>query len=197
MERNQRFRTQFNDKSRTNQRWKKSADIKTIVRKNRIARMSQINPNLVEARGEVLQVFDTAESFHDQMNKCARVQNEFNRLPADVQKRFSHDVGTMIDFIRDPKNKEEAQKLGLIPKDLSKLRYGRKEADKTVTDVTDDVYKKKGFWIDGVRVDRKGQPLLMAQNGDLVEKDGTVVQTKAELEAAAQQSKETRGNGAT
>lgn len=185
MDRRNRFSTQNNQKSVTNQKWKKTSDIKHIVKKNRIARLNQINPNLVETRTEAIAVFDTAESYHDKMNQCVNAQNVFKQLPAELQKKFAFDVANMIDFMQDPQNKQECEKLGLLPRDMKDVKYEDKEGK----DITEEIYKKRGFFVDGVRVDKKGQPLVYAQNGDLIEKDGTVVQTKAELDAAKQPEK--------
>ena len=120
MDRTQRFKTQFNDKSKTNQKWKNKADIRYIVRKNKIARLNQINPNLVEDRGQAMAVFDSSVTYHDMMNQCAAVNSAFQRLPADVQRRFSHDVRNLIDFVNDPQNKDECVKLGLLPQNIDR-----------------------------------------------------------------------------
>lgn len=179
MDRSQRFRTNNQQKSKTNQRWKDKADIKHIVKMNRRASIQQHNPNLVQQRTDVIETFDTSQTYHDQMNQCRNFTNEFNRLPGDVQQRFDHNPGKLIDFVRNPENNTEAIKLGLLPKP-STVKYVNKDN----VDITEDVYKKKGIYIDGVRVDKKGRPLVYTQTGDLSDRDGNILQTKAELDLA-------------
>ena len=45
-----------------------------------------------------------------------QAQNAFQEVPAQVRQRFGHDPQAFIDFLSDPKNDEEAIKLGLKTK---------------------------------------------------------------------------------
>lgn len=47
------------------------------------------------------------------MDVVARAQSMFNELPAHVRSRFKNDPSNLLDFIRDPKNQNEAAQLGL------------------------------------------------------------------------------------
>lgn len=62
--------------------------------------------------GDVSEVQD----FHSMMNYVTGVQSEFNMLPADVRARFNNDAGAMLDFLLDPKNQDEAIRLGWLEK---------------------------------------------------------------------------------
>lgn len=48
------------------------------------------------------------------LNEVIRVQDYFDSLPSRVRERFRHDPKNMVDFLADPKNHEEAAKLGLV-----------------------------------------------------------------------------------
>lgn len=54
--------------------------------------------------------------FTTMMQQMAAINNEFNELPAEVRKKFGHNPANMLEFVQDPNNREEAEKLGLISK---------------------------------------------------------------------------------
>lgn len=49
----------------------------------------------------------------DAMNLVANAENMFAELPSSIRKRFKNDPGRFLNFVQDPKNLEEMQKLGL------------------------------------------------------------------------------------
>lgn len=53
-------------------------------------------------------------SFHEMMNKVARIRQDFERLSAKLRRRFMDDPGVMLAFVENPDNREECVKLGLI-----------------------------------------------------------------------------------
>ncbi len=149
------FKTQTKEnRSKTNQKWKKSSDINEIVRKNR-PQINQRNPELVQGREEALKIFDTGKSFNDKMNELKVVENEFNALPAETRAYFENDVAQCIDFVTNPANREEAVQLGLLPRDMSGVKY----VDENGNDITAKVVEDRGLYIDGVKVDKYGRPL--------------------------------------
>jgi hypothetical protein len=102
------------------------------------------------------------------LNQTIKVRDFFMGLSARVRSRFENSPQKMIDFLDNPENLSEAVDLGLVPKDLSNLKYIREGVD-----VTDEIYSKRGFFINGVRVNKKGYPLtkeeIASLNGDVVE----------------------------
>lgn len=58
----------------------------------------------------------SGEDFNSMMQKMAQVNNQFNELPAEVRKKFANNPANMLEFIQDPNNRKEAEKLGLIAK---------------------------------------------------------------------------------
>lgn len=51
--------------------------------------------------------------YRESLEKIKNADAEFMELPSDVRSRFSNDPGQLIDFIKDPKNIDEARELGL------------------------------------------------------------------------------------
>lgn len=58
--------------------------------------------------------FTNATDFHTAMNHVVQAEREFNELPAHIRARFQNDAGLFLDFFNDPKNSEEAAKLGFL-----------------------------------------------------------------------------------
>lgn len=61
----------------------------------------------------------SGEDFNSMMQKMAQVNNQFNELPAEVRKKFANNPANMLEFIQDPNNRKEAEKLGLLKRDTS------------------------------------------------------------------------------
>lgn len=62
--------------------------------------------------GEVAQNIDLQSA----LETVRRSQEHFDALPADVRFRFGNDPVAFMNFVQDDANKDEAIKLGLIPK---------------------------------------------------------------------------------
>lgn len=54
--------------------------------------------------------------FQGVMNRVALAKEAFASIPAKVRKRFHNDVNELLEFVRDPNNRDEAIKLGIIDK---------------------------------------------------------------------------------
>lgn len=52
--------------------------------------------------------------YQTQLNQVIEIQERFKRLPSALRARFRNDPGLMLRWITDPKNLEEATKLGLL-----------------------------------------------------------------------------------
>lgn len=59
--------------------------------------------------------FTTACDLHTARLRVQEAEAEFMTLPALVRARFYNDPGSLIDFLADERNREEAMSLGLIP----------------------------------------------------------------------------------
>lgn len=66
----------------------------------------------------------SGEDFNSMMQKIAQVNNQFYELPAEVRKKFANNPSNMLEFIQDPNNREEAEKLGLVEKRYNQSSFG-------------------------------------------------------------------------
>jgi len=93
---------------KTIQSSKDEADINTIVK--RFGLTGQLPQNV---RVPLNADFDGVFDFQTAMNTINDAQRAFMAMPAEVRKRFGNDPGEFVDFVSDPKNQEEAVKLGI------------------------------------------------------------------------------------
>lgn len=103
--------------SMTQQSFKDDCDINEIVRRFGITGQLPENLNM-PVSGDFTGVSD----FHTMANMVAVAGSEFMKLPAQVRERFYNDPGKLIDFLDDPKNRDEADRLGLLHKEPEKTR---------------------------------------------------------------------------
>ena len=57
--------------------------------------------------------FSSVLEFQQAQNILIEAQDAFDALPASLRKRFDNDPAVMLEFIENPDNREEAEKLGL------------------------------------------------------------------------------------
>lgn len=94
----------------TQQSGKDECDINLIV--ERAKRGAQIN---VSARVPMYGDFtEVPTDLRDAMNIVRKADEAFMALDAQVRKRFDNDPAKMLDFLNDPKNRQEAVELGLV-----------------------------------------------------------------------------------
>lgn len=98
--------------------------------------------------------FSEIPNYTEMLNRTIEVKNYFMSLPAKTRSMFENNPQQLIDFVNNPNNLSEAIELGLLPPDVSKIKYINAEGQ----DVTDQVYEKRGFYVKGQRVDREGKP---------------------------------------
>nr|QJB20973.1 MAG: internal scaffolding protein [Microvirus sp.] len=105
------------DESVVQQQFAEECDINTIVK--RFGLTGEL-PNGVDMplSGDFTGVSD----FQTAMNLIRQSQESFLELPADVRERFSNDPAMVIRFLDDPKNREEAIKLGIVAKPVERTR---------------------------------------------------------------------------
>jgi len=94
---------------RTKQSFKDECDINNIMRKYK--QTGQLPNARPPGQGGDFTGF---EDYHDSLNRIIAAQDSFMSLPALTRKRFANDPGEFLEFINDPKNIEEAEKMGLL-----------------------------------------------------------------------------------
>ncbi len=58
--------------------------------------------------------FATSNDFAESMRIVKTAQHMFNALPSNIRTRCGNDPGNFLEFVQDPENELEMQKLGLI-----------------------------------------------------------------------------------
>lgn len=58
--------------------------------------------------------FSDGFDYRDALHRITDAQEKFLALPAQVRDRFGNDPGNLLDFLSDPKNRDEAVKLELV-----------------------------------------------------------------------------------
>lgn len=72
---------------------------------------------LPQARGAFFgDVSEVPPDFREALEVVERSRDAFAELPSKVRARFGNDPAEVLDFLRDPANREEAIELGLIEK---------------------------------------------------------------------------------
>ncbi|AXH74242.1 MAG: internal scaffolding protein [Microviridae sp.] len=99
------------DKSRAQQNQKEEADINTIVKRFGLTGQLPMAKRLPEY-GD----FTGINDYHTALNEVRKAEQSFMQLPAELRKRFDNDPAEFLEFVMDDKNREEAEKLGLVPK---------------------------------------------------------------------------------
>lgn len=99
------------DKSLTNQGDLESTDINKIM--SRYEKTGSITDLLGTSRQPMYGDFTEVKDYHTTLSAIRRTEQAFAQLPANVRNRFNNDPEALIKFLDDPKNDEEAGKLGL------------------------------------------------------------------------------------
>lgn len=98
-------------KGRTQQHMKDECDINTIVRKFGLTGKVPVGIRMPES-GD----FSAAVDYHSAMNMIVEAKREFLRVPADIRRRFHEDPQEFMDWLHDPKSRDEATELGFFKK---------------------------------------------------------------------------------
>ncbi len=97
---------------RTKQSFRDATDINKIVaRFERTGLLEHVNKN----PGTYADVSNLRD-YPSALRLIKRGNDLFDALPSNLRSRFDNDPARLISFLDDPKNKEEAIKLGLLPK---------------------------------------------------------------------------------
>lgn len=97
------------DESLAVQSQKEEADINTLLKRFGITgQMPQ------DMRMPQYGDFTGISSYQDAMFAVKAAEIEFLKLPGHIRKRFGHDPEQLLAFMAEDKNREEAEKLGLL-----------------------------------------------------------------------------------
>jgi phage internal scaffolding protein len=101
-----------NEASKTDQQWKQDVDVNSIMKKyisgKGITHLAKIRGTYAD----VSNVPDLATA----MQQLKTADELFMGLPAALRAKFENDPAKMVEYLQDPKNNEEAVKLGLKTK---------------------------------------------------------------------------------
>jgi phage internal scaffolding protein len=118
------------DATRAQQHHKDECDINQIL--ERFGKTGQMPVNAISGTyGDFSGVVD----YHTAMNALIAAESEFDALPAKIRARFDNEPTNLIDFMNDPRNRKEAETLGLV-KSISSTANNEpaKAAEQPVTD---------------------------------------------------------------
>lgn len=97
-------------KARTMQQFKDEADVNVIMSRYMA---TGVLPEDIDAGAR--QYLDaTGYDFQAAQNLIAGAKSLFEQLPSKIRNRVENDPAKLLDFLRDPKNRAEAEELGLI-----------------------------------------------------------------------------------
>lgn len=102
---------------RAKQSFKEECDVNVLVKRFGITGQMK-GLSRVPLEGDFTGVVD----FHSAATAVREAEELFMEVPAYLRKRFGHDPSELFAFLANDKNREEAVKLGLIPKPVEKTR---------------------------------------------------------------------------
>lgn len=105
--------------SLTQQQYAEECDINNIVK--RYANDPATWRMLTEGKKGVYADFSEIKDYQQMLNQVIHAQEAFMTLPASIRARFRNDPGSLLEFLQDPNNREEAVELGLIDKNNAQL----------------------------------------------------------------------------
>lgn len=95
---------------KTKQEFRDEADINTVVENfQRTGQLGNVSP-MQPTYGD----FSAVVSYHEALNLMNESDQLFQELPAKVRDKFQNDPEKLVDFVRDPANRKEAEEIGLI-----------------------------------------------------------------------------------
>ncbi len=102
------------DKVLTKQSFKKETDINQIMA--RFVKTGIITPEALANRQATFADVSEIGDFLECQLQIKEAEKAFMTLPADLRARFKNQPAQLLDFCKDPENKEEAIELGIIQK---------------------------------------------------------------------------------
>jgi phage internal scaffolding protein len=71
------------------------------------------------------------------MNALIAAESEFAALPAQLRNKFGNDPANLVQFLDNPENRAEAEKLGLVNISSTANTEPAKAAEKPVTETSE------------------------------------------------------------
>lgn len=103
--------------SLTHQSFSEDCDINKII--NRYQKSGVLEH--VSSSSPTYGDYTTACDYQSSLNVVLVAQDSFMSLPAKVRARFQNDPGEFLDFVSDPKNRNEVKAMGLGSESVQKL----------------------------------------------------------------------------
>lgn len=97
------------------QQFAEECDINTIV--NRFLKTGEL-PTF-DARAQFGDFIDMPDSYQEALEAVRNAQKAFSELPSSIRARFYNDPAQLLLWLSDPKNVDEAVKLGLMTKSVA------------------------------------------------------------------------------
>lgn len=98
--------------SLTKQAFSKEADIDYILKKYEQTGVPPSAPVGQMMAGD----FSSVPSYQNALNAVLRAEENFMTLPAKIRSRFNNDPAELLAFCLNPKNRKEAEELGIVEK---------------------------------------------------------------------------------
>lgn len=95
--------------SMTDQQWADDCDINNILKK-----YAQTGELPVSRRQGIYADLSEFGDYQNMLESVLDAQTQFASLPAEVRQRFRNDPHELITFLRDPANRDEAIRLGMV-----------------------------------------------------------------------------------
>lgn len=99
------------EEKRTREEFAKELDINRIVDKYT---KTGVLPFAGRENLGIYADFSELPDYKSQLDFVISAKESFQKLDANVRKRFDNNPGKLLDFLKDPKNLEEGRRLGLI-----------------------------------------------------------------------------------
>lgn len=99
------------DPTRAQQQFKEECDINVILERFGV---TGVLPQQVKT--PLQEDFLEATTFQESLHVMMQAEDAFMKMSAQVRKRFDNDPALFVDYFSDERNREEAEKLGLVMK---------------------------------------------------------------------------------
>jgi len=114
--------------TRAQQHHRDECDINVIL--ERFGKTGQVPVSAISATyGD----FSGVNDYHTALNTLIAAESEFDALPAKLRARFDNEPANLIEFLNDPKNKDQAIELGLVNPPITSSFNELVEVKPTVT----------------------------------------------------------------
>ena len=115
--------------TRAQQHHKDECDINVIL--ERFGKTGQVPVNAISGTyGD----FSGVHDYHTAMNALIAAESEFAALPAQLRNKFDNNPANLVQFLDNPENRAEAEKLGLVNISSTANIEPAKAAEKPVTE---------------------------------------------------------------